>query len=277
MSALAYTAPAGIGHNNPPLAEQLVDQTAELRQRAEDLAGSADRCAVTDEDTAGKAALLAKMIAEHRKKIEAERAATKEPYLKAGREVDQHFRALDHLLEGPAKTVVGQIDAYRRKMEAEAAAERRRLEEEARKAREEAAAAERSRQEEERARIAAEEEARRAGDAEAAAKAEAARRQAEVDAEIARRQAAEREAELQRQAATLKAAPIDSGYGVKASSRKVWTSKITDLRKATAHAIKVHPTAVEEAVQKILDRQIKAGVREWPGAEIVEDSTTVIR
>lgn len=276
MSALPYT-PPGIGHNNPPLTEQLVDQTAALKQRAETLADSASRCVVTDDDTAGRAALLAKMLAEHRKKIDKERVETKEPYLSACREVDQHFAALAQIVDAPAKAVAKQIDDHRRKLEAEAAAERRRLEEEAQKARLAAAEAERQRQEEERKRILAEDEARRAGDAEAAAKAAADRQRAEMDAEIARRQAAEREAELQRQAASIKAAPIDSGYGVKAIGRMKRRGMVVDLRKALAHALKVDEAAIREAVQGVVDRQIRAKVATFPGVEIIEDSTTVIR
>lgn len=292
----------GIGGNAPPLAERLADETAPLLARAKELAASAGRAAVTDEETAGKATLLAKMIKEHVAKIEAEREQVKKPYLEAGRTVDAHYKGIASTLADPLKSIIGMVDAYRREQEAKAAAERRRLEEEARKQREAAEAAARAQREaEEREQRAAEEAARKVREAEEAAQraanreaaAEAARKAAEARAEQekAERQAAQRrlEAELEerahreraealgRQAATAKAGPIDSGYGTKAHARKVYRAEITDMTAAIRHARKVDESAVRAAVQAIYDRQVKAGVRELPGAVVHEETTTVIR
>jgi flagellar biosynthesis GTPase FlhF len=299
-----------IGDNSAavPLAEILAEETAALEKRALDLAGAAGRAAVTDDETAGKATLLAKMINEHRTVINKTRIERKEPFLVGGRTVDQHFSSLDKLLAdtdakgkiigGPLAHVVGLIDTYRREQEAKAAAERRRLEEEARKQREAAEAAERARREaEERAAREAEEAARKiaqaeaaaraAGNAEAAAKAaqaraeeetrQAAAREASMRAEIEARQRQEQAEALERQAQAVTAAPIDSGFGPKASGRKTYTAEITDLTVALRHARKVDEAAIRTAVQGIYDRQVRAGVRELPGATVHESSSTVIR
>lgn len=302
----------GIGHNSPPLAELLPDETAALKARADELAAAAGRAAVTNEDTAGRATLLAKMMREHLKDIAAARAARKAPYLEAGRTIDAHFAGLagtlatqdnrGRVIGGPLAAVLGMIDAYQREQEAKAAAERRRLEEEARRQREAAeAAAKAQREAEERERRAAEEAARKVREAEDAARRandraameQAERERAALAADQERREAAAREARLQaeiddrrrreaaealeRQAAATKAGPIDSGYGTKASRRTVPVGKIVDLKKAVAHAFKVDRAGIEEAVQKIVDRQLRAKVREFPGVEISETETTVIR
>jgi uncharacterized membrane protein YqiK len=299
---------AVIGGNLPPLAELLPVETAEIEKKAGDLIGGVERAKVTDQESAGRATLLAGMIKSHLATIDDARASRKRPYLEAGRAVDAHFNGIaarlaifdpeKKVIGGPLFTVLGMVDKFRRDEEAKAEAERRRLEEAARVEREKAAAAERARREAEEREAAAareaaervrraEEEARRAGDREAAAKAAQARaEQAKAEAEaserrlaadIEARRAAVASAELDRQAAAVTAKAIDSGLGVKASGRKVWKVEIYDLTAAIRHARKVDEATVRAAVQQIFDRQVKAGVRTLPGARVIEDSTTIIK
>lgn len=301
---------AVIGGNQPPLAESLIDATAHLKKRADDLVASAGRAAVTDDDTAGKATLLAKMLKEHAAFIETAREERKKPFLEAGRTVDLHFAGLRSPLVGTdpkkiggaAGDVVAMIDAYRRKKEAEAAEERRRLEEEARVEREKAEAAlAAQRAAEERERQAALEAERRVREAEAkaaesknkAVREKAAREAAELRAQQEKEAAAAREramqaeiedrkrrevaAELDRKAAEVKATPISSGLGAKASSRSKWTVTVDDLAAAIKHCRRVDEATIAAAVQQIYDRQVRAGVRELPGATVKEDSQTIIR
>ena len=258
----------GIGGNSgvAPLAEVLADETATLRSRAEDLVAAAGRATVTDEDTSGRATALAATLADHAKTIEAEREARKKPHLEAGRIIDGHFAALKQPLEAARKTVLGMIDAYRRQREAEAVAERRRLEEEARKQRATAEAAERARREAEAA----------AARAETKAAQEAAERQ-RLEAEIAERQAADRAAVLQQQAETTVAKPIESELGVKAHARVVWKHVVDDRAAALKHAVKVDPDTVFAAVEQVIGRQVRAGVRTFPGARIYSETQTVVR
>lgn len=296
----------GIGHNQPPLDELLRDETQALAQRTAELLAAVPRTVVTDRDSAEKATAFAGMIRSHAAKIEAAREERKRPFLEAGRTVDAHYQALrapligsdPKRLGGAAAEVVAKIDAFRREEQAKADAERRRLEEEARQARERQAAAERAQREaEERARREQQEAERKVREAEAAARAasdreaqeKAARERAEADAERQRQEAAAAQrrldaeiaasqaAELERQAAAVKAAPIDSGYGVKAFGRKVCRVEITDLTAAIRHARKLNEAPIREAVQSIYDRQARAGVRDLPGATVTEDTATTIR
>lgn len=310
LDEILNTPARGIGDNNPPLTELLADETAELKKRSDELVAGAGRCVVTDADTAKRAVLLAGMMTDHGKKIEAAREERKRPFLEGGRTVDAHYAALKAplvgndpkgKLGGAAAEVVAKADAWRREEDRRVAEERRRLEDEARAAREAQEAAQRAQREAEEAsrraaaeaerRIrAAEEEARKAGDR--AAEEKARRERAEADAERRRAETAaearriadeidakaetDRIAALERQAAATVAKPIDTGLGVKAFGRAVWTGKITDLKLALRHAMKVEPAAIETAVQGVLDRQVRAKVRIFPGAEISEDTTTRI-
>lgn len=280
--------PRGIGDNSgASLAEVLAEETAALVERARALADGASRAVVTDEETAGKATVLAKMIKDHIKAIEDARETAKAPHLEAGRTVDAHFAGITSTLVvfdakkkvtgGPLYSVLGLIDSYRAEQERIAAAERKRLEEEAQKAREEAAAAERARQaaEQEAARQA--EEARKAGDREAAARAEAAAAQQKLAGEIAQREAAKRAAELDRKAAETRAAPIDTGLGVKASGRTTYQGQIVDFDKAIRWAIKLDRPAILAAVQAVVDRQVRAKNHTIPGVEVKPVTSTVIR
>lgn len=316
VSPLYKEDPTFTGSNHPPvdkpLAEMLVDETGDVKKRAEDLAGAVGRAVITDDETAGKATLLASMIKKHVDLIDETRETRKRPFLEAGRTVDAHFSAIAgivatfdgkrKLIGGPLSTLMGKIDTHRREQEAKAEAERRRLAEEARKQREAAELAERQRlaaeaetrriQEDAERRIReAEEAAQRSNDLAAQAEArrqraaadaqrekdEAAARERQMQAELDQRRAAEAAADLERQAAATKAGPIDSGYGAKASGRKVFTAEIIDLTAAIRHCRKVDEATLKAAVQQIYDRQVKAGVRELPGATVTESSATVIR
>lgn len=298
----------GIGGNMPPLAERLIAETEELKERSTALAASASRAKVTDDDTAGKAVLLVGMIKDHRRALESRREAEVRPYLDGQRTVNAHFAGLvsittfldskGKVIGGPEHDLLKMIDAHRREQERKAEEERRRLVEEARKQREIAEAAERERRvaEERRAREAeeanrrireAEEAARRAGDqaaAEAVARerAEAAARAAEERAQAMLREmeatkAARDAAELEERAQAVKTAQVDSGYGVKAGGRTVTTGVITDFKKALAWAVKFDAAHVQAAVQQLVDRQVRAKNHNIPGVEIKTDTATYIR
>jgi len=257
--------PAPMGHNLPPLADLLVEETEALKDRAAELAAAVGRAHVSDDDTAGKAVMLAKMITTHRADIDKARVVRKEPFLEGGRTVDAHFKGIDGLLAqvdgkgkvigGPLAALLKMLDDYRAKKEAEAAAERRRLQDEARKQQEAAEEAERARQ-----------EALQAGNAQAA-----------MDAEVKALQAQAATETLATQAAATQAQTIDSGVGAKAFGRKTYRAEITDLKAALKHAISVDKAAIEAAVQGVYDRQVRAGVRELPGAIVRETTTTSIR
>lgn len=287
--AAEWQAPhAGIGSNSGAnLAEVLAEESAALASRAADLAAAVGRAAVTDEESAGKATILAKMIRDHLKAVDEAREAAKRPYLEAGRTVDAHYNGIVGTLAildakkkpigGPLYDVLGMIDGYRREQERRAEIERQRLAEEARKAREEAAAAEQARQDAERAAAEHAEEARRAGDREAATRAEAEAAQQRLAAEIAQREASERAAELDRQREATRAAPIDTGLGVKASGRTTYQGTVVDFDKAIRWAVRLDRPAILAAVQAVVDRQVRAKNHAIPGVEVKPVTSTVIR
>ncbi len=299
-------------HNQPPLDEILPEESRALSIRAALLVDQAMKAVVRDEETAQMTTLVAGLIKDHLGVIDKARDERMRPFLTATRTVNAHYNAIAGTLAtldakgkpiaGPLFDTLTKIDEYRRKKEAEAAAERRRLEEEARKQREAAEAAERAQREaEERERRAAEDAARRIREAEETARratdaasrekaqreaAEAraiqqreehAARQREMEAELTQRRAAEEAERLDRQAAATTATPITSAYGVKASRRTVWKVTITDLTAALRHARRINEKAIQESVQVIFEAQVRAGVRSLPGAEVAEDSATTIR
>lgn len=256
------------GDNLPALDETLPNETAELRDRAENLKDSASRAVCKDEETAQRCVLLAGLLKDFIKSIDQARVARKEPYLSASRAIDAHYNGIAGLLVttdgkgkpngGPLHGVLVMLDEYRREQECKAETERLRLEAEARKAREVAEAAERERQ-----------AALAAGERETARDAAAAANAANAEAE-----------RMQRQAASTHALPVTSVYGPRAGRRIVWRVEITDLRKAAALALRINPVSMQEAVQKVIEAQVRAGVRSYPdnaGVRVVEDSTTVVR
>lgn len=251
---------AGIGHNNPPLDELLAEETIDLRNRAIDLVGAAERATVTDDDTAARATKLIVMIRDHAKKIEEMREQRKAPFLESGRIVDRHFTSIRSPLigddakrmGGAALRVHNLVDAYRRKQEEIAAAERRRLEEEAEKVRQAAAEAARKQQ-------------------------EVSKPEQRMDAEIDAQRLRDAAAALEKQAAEVVATPIVTDIGAKAHRKTVWKATITDLGAALKHCRKLNENALREVCQSLYDKQVRAGVRSLPGAEITEDSTTTYR
>lgn len=258
MSAL----PSTIGHNSSaaPLDEMLTEETIDLVKRADDLLASFGRTSVTDEETAGKATSLYGLMRKHVDVIEEQRQERKKPVLETGRVIDSTYNGIigklavydtkKKLIGGPMKDLENRVDIFRREMKRKADVEAARLAEEARQAAIEAA------------RLAE----------------EAKEQPITVENEIVLQQAQEHADHLTRLATQAPAAPIiRSEYGFSASSRAVFTGKITDLKKAVAHALKVDRAGVEEAVQKIVDRQIRAKVRDFPGVEITEDSATRFR
>jgi hypothetical protein len=289
---LAVPPPAD--HNAPPertLAEALIEETAALKERADALLAGAARAIeamrtpltpdepprITDRETAERATLLAGMMIDHGKLIEAAREKRRDPFLAATRTINRHFETLRTALIGAdARVLGGEAGRIKRLVkefydaeEARAEVERRRLEAEARRKAEAAAEAERQRQ-------AAEEAARTAalkGDVTTAL----AQTGAKVAAEVRVEQLAGDARRLTEQAAQTRAVPINTGYGVAAHRTTRYKAEITNLTVALRHARKLNEAAILAAVQAIYDRQATAGVRTLPGANVVPDRGISIR
>lgn len=219
------------------------------------------------------------------------------------------LRTLLDLIDAETRRRAEEAAAEKRRLEREAAeareraavAERARIaaEIEAQRQRDEAAAQARREREEAEERIrAAEDAARRAGDAAAAERAareraeqdardraEAGRREAEdrearaalVAAQIERQQAADQHDALLRQAAAVQAAPVATDLGVKAHGRQEWDFEILSETDAFRHAAKLDPVTIREAVETVIRRQIRAGVRTIPGCRVFSRTVSTIR
>lgn len=234
--------------NQPPLSELLAEETTALRNRAGDLVAAAGRAFVEDEETAAKATTLAAMLKAHRKAVDTAREERKKPFLDAGRTVDAHFGAIAKSLDEATAKIVGMLNAFMAEKRRKADEERRRLEEEARKR---------------------EEDARRA--------AQEAARTGNLDAEVQATMRATEAASLQAQANAVAKPQIVGDYGTKAVGRTVWKSEVQDPKKVFAHLLKVDAAGVTAALADMVAKQVRAGVRDIPGARIWDEQAVTIR
>lgn len=256
-------------HNRPPvpdlikdlasdLPEWLASEHDQLTARRDELLAAADRAPaeVADDDTLRKMSDFVKQLTACTKASEAARVAAKEPTLSAGRVIDGFFKAISDPLDRTKQTVERRMTAYQRQV---AEAERRRREEEAAYARIEA---------ERQAKEAAEKAAamRNERELQEAASAEEMARQAAADAEQARKAAMARAADLSR---------TRSDYGAVASLRTYWDFR--NLDKAMIDLNELRPFLATDAIEKALRGFIRAGGRKIHGAEIFENTETVVR
>lgn len=235
---------APIGHNKPdPSADAVrdfddaLDQRDGFRDRIDQLLGASERAVCIDQDTAGRCADLGKQIAAASKVIEDARKTVKEPYLEAGRAVDNAARVIATPLTNAGNSVKGKLDTFLREERAKAEAERRR-QEEARRA----------------------EEARLADER---AKAEAEGKPAPAPEP------------LPEAAHVYEPAPVRGDYGSLASARTVWKHEITDI--AAAFKAVENNEKVREAIDKAIGALVRSGVRKIEGVTIFEDQAVTIR
>lgn len=116
-------------HNQPPLAERLALDYAELMERAQDGANQApaDRAPIESDDDAGVYAEDARGLKNIAANIEKARKAEKDQTLKDGRTINAFFASMADPIKATIDKIVGELNRYQRaKLEAErkAAAER---------------------------------------------------------------------------------------------------------------------------------------------------------
>lgn len=136
-------APAGLGHNKPPLEddvraqfrEKLLEERPTFLTRVDDIEAAAGRVVVNDDSTLGKAGELVKLIRAHAQHVDETHKAVKAPYLAAGRVVDAEKNELTGRLDAAKRAVERPMNEYaakklNREREAREAAEaeRRKLE-----------------------------------------------------------------------------------------------------------------------------------------------------
>lgn len=254
-------------HNNPPLPDRLAVDYADTVEAIEALAAQANAAPKEIEDDAGMApiAALVKEATALVKATEAKRVAEKEPFLKAGREIDGFFRQLTERVERIQKAMNARLATYlRAKAEAERAAreaEERARREEERRQREEADRKMREAAEAEAANRKAEADRALAAAAEADARAAAAR----VDTIIAAQAAAAKPAELAR---------TRTAEGV-STLRREWVFEIDDFDAIPLDVIR--PYLPREAIEKAVRGFVRAGRRELPGVRIFETHSAMVR
>lgn len=228
--------------NNPPtdagiLVEKLREENRDLAERVDELLGGAERCAVTDMESAGKATLLGNMLHAAYKMAEERQKAAKKPHAELADAAFGFFKDWLSRLNAAKKATATKVDEFRAEQDRKAAEVRRRLEEEARERQAEAD------------RLAA--SAKTDGDLDLAVRVE----------QQARESAA--------QAAEISTPEIRSSYGHLASSTKRWTHTITDPTKIPRQYMSVDEIKIRAAVT--------SGVRDIPGVHIYEKSQTVFR
>lgn len=259
------SAPAGLGHNKPPLEEiipaefraELLRDRPDFLARLDQLVEASERAQAIDDETLGRCGDLVNAYRALLKHIIETHKTVKEPHLLAGRLVDAEKNSLTERVEAAKRKVEGIGNTFVAEREARLRAERERIAAEERAAAERAAAAERERQR-------AEEEAARAAAnaANAQEREEAERRAAAARAEAEEAQAAAALAASQQ----TKVEPVRSDAGAAVSGKQEWVCQVEDFTRAFKH-VKSDPK-VQEAVEAAIKRLVRAGQRELAGVKI---------
>lgn len=238
------TQAAHIGHNRPDPSQdavrdfdEAIDQRDGFRARVDQLIAASDRAVCVDQDTAGRCADLIKQIAAASKVVEDARKTVKEPYLEAGRAVDNAAKSIGVPLQNAGTKVRSKVETFAREERARAEAERRR-EEERRRAEEERLAEERAK------------------------------------AEATGRPAPEPEPYIE-PAHVAEPAPIRGDYGSLAATRTVWKSEVTDY--TVAFIAVENNEKVREAIDKAIAALVRSGIRKIDGVKIYEDVGVTVR
>lgn len=241
--------------NNPPLAELLAEEAAPHRARADALIASLNASKIETPEHAAAVTSLGAMLADLRSKVELARKTRAEPFDQGKAEVQRVFKAgLIDVIDEAMSTARGMIDAWRRALDAQRAAEQRRRDEDAAKARAAAEEAERRKQ-----------EAAATGDTGAA-----------IRAEMEEVQARDRAAALESDQGVIRPAdPIRSHAGM-ATAQTQRVAVVKDLKKALAWLAKNQTVALIEAITPLVARLSRAKV-EIPGVEVEEQQRTQFR
>lgn len=231
--------PPGMGHNLPPLSEQIAEETAADKARTDELIAAAATARIETDEDAAKVTTLVALMRSHEKAIDARREERKRPFLENCHIVDGAYSALIRPL-----VVARAGENGRGGLTAALTEYQRRREEKARREREAAEAEQRRREAEAEAARRAAEEARAAGAGSVAAELEAIRKQEEADA-------------LARKAQTIRPEPIRSAVGAVSMRREI-AFEITDLRKALGWLVKNRQAEVTQAARTILGKHLQS-------------------
>lgn len=232
------TAPAGVGHNNPPEPTPFESITQEINDLFDEARNFADGEPIDSEALHDAITELYDRLHDAGKRADALRVAEKKPHDDAVKEIQARYNPFIQDKKGKVamgKSALGDLlAAWRKKMADEAAAEAKRLADIA----------------------AAEAEAARA-----ALQSSAGNLEARVIAEqqVDNAKAWEKAAKRADKAAT-------TGLGL----RTVWTATLMDSVAALDWAFEKEPARFTELVQQMANEAVRAGVRSIPGF-VVED------
>lgn len=236
-----------LNHNNPPsdvalLIERLDAQSQDINKRADELLAGADRCVITDTDTAGKASLLVGLIMTATDTTKERQKEAKRPHFELANAAFDYFKpALDKLGTAKAKTLAA-LKAFDDEQERLAAIERQRLADEARRAQEEAD------------RIAAE---------------------ATTDTDIDKAIALEEQAAVAVEASQTVAAPvIRSAFGQLATARMDWKHEVTDINAVPRHFLMINEAAIKGHIKSAPKGQAPTPVA---GVRFFQEKTMAVR
>lgn len=237
-----------LGANRPPLAELLAEETADDRRHMEELVTAANNAVVVDQATQAQTAALGGLLRNHQIEVEGHRVARKRPFDQDAQTVQDAYLPILNAITAALKRLRSLNDAYEREQDRLRETERRRL------------AAE-----EERKRREAEEAARAAEEAKAAGK-------SGISAELARIKAEDEAAAAANARQAIRAEPIRTDLGT-AHRATVKSYEIVDLTACLAYLRKTQRAHLVEAIQRLINRLGRAGVK-VPGVEVHEEKTT---
>ncbi len=251
----ALADPPGIGHNLPPLGEQLAEELAAPKARADALLEVAATAVIVDDESAAKVIDLGQLIAALEKDLDAARTERKRPFLEAGRAIDTAYGGIIGGLMACRQGLRGMLTAYNHKRAAEAEA-----------ARQVALAEQRQREEE------------------AAAAQERARQTTNVTDALASLKAQEEAAAAARRAEAIRPEPIRAQLGSLGARREI-AFDITDMRKLLQWIVRQPmKTNLEAEVRKLMGAYLRQlgvdavarGV-DIPGMSVWIDTQAAIR
>ena len=228
-----------IGSNNPPPFDAFSLHIEELIENAKQFL---DGQPIETQGQADEVDKLLDMIRTAKKDADKERAAEKKPHDDAGKAVQAKWKPLLDRCDIATDTAKKALVPWLEKLEAEQRAA-------AAKAREEA-------------------ESKRQAALQAEREAASANLEAIERVELARKEAEQAEREANR---ADKAKAHATGGSRAIGLRSYWVAEITDRRELLAHYMRTRPADLEAWLQDQADKDVRAGIRNIPGAAIKEE------
>lgn len=234
---------SNIGHNNPPTPfDDLVSEIGDVYSECENWLDGSE---IETDDQAGAVADLINMIRDVSKRFEKNRKDEKQPFIDAGKEVDERHKSAIK----PINTALDMLKATLTKWQVKKDAEIKAQQEAARK---EAEEAQRKAQEAMQSRKTLE------------------------DAQEAERIAEEaKQAEIAAKAAAKKTANAKGEFGRATSLRTTYEAEVKDYREAARWLWQHNPQAFNDVIDRLAQQAVKSGARDIPGVVVHEKKTVV--